>query len=119
MAKRLSEESQVAQNNAPLYHKVAHNSLKVAPNYGLLAFQGLPPIHRSSSKTALAQFGVWCVSEGPDGSVDKPPATIQDPMIPYLKHPSTSINEALGSQNPAMYGLEARNYATPLGLWDV
>ena len=32
-------ERQVAQNNRPLYPKVAHKAVKVAPNYRLLAFQ--------------------------------------------------------------------------------
>ena len=33
-------ESQEAQNDRPLYRQVAHNSLKVARYYGLLAFHG-------------------------------------------------------------------------------
>ena len=32
-------ESQLAQKKRPLYHKVVHNSWKVAPNCGPLAFQ--------------------------------------------------------------------------------
>ena len=34
-------ESQVARNNRPQHPKVAHSSLKVAPNHRLLAFQVL------------------------------------------------------------------------------
>ena len=58
-------ESQVAQNNGPLYHKIAQSSLKVAHNYWPTAFQAI--IHAPI-------LGPWrssarCVALPPQGAV--------------------------------------------------
>ena len=52
-------ERQVAQNNRPLYPKIAHKGAKVAHNYRLLAFQVLPKQHFGSRFCATRIESPW------------------------------------------------------------